>query len=73
MTLLAELHVLIRNKKMLLIKLQIHFRLQAGKYSESLDLAKVALKMEERELGNRPTRMVELYYLMAEIYDEVIT
>ena len=31
----------------------------------------VPLKIEEKELGARPHRMVELYALMAEIYDEV--
>lgn len=30
------------------------------------------MKIEEKELGARPHRMVELYALMAEIYDEVI-
>lgn len=29
------------------------------------------MKIEEKELGARPHRMVELYALMAEIYDEV--
>ncbi len=46
-------------------------RLQAGKYPEALELAKVAIKWEEKELGNRSDRMVDLYALMAEIYDEV--
>ena len=50
----------------------IYFSLQSGKYTDSLELAKAALKWEEKELGNRPDRMVELYGLMAEIYDEVI-
>ncbi|KAL4235832.1 hypothetical protein ACF0H5_004222 [Mactra antiquata] len=44
--------------------------IQAGKYHEALELLKTALKIEERELGARPHRMVELYALMAEIYDE---
>ena len=46
-------------------------RMQAGKYGEALELAKVALKWEEKELGGRPSRLAELYSLMAEIYDEV--
>ena len=45
--------------------------LQSGKYGESLELTSVALKVEERELGSRSERLVELYGLMAEIYDEV--
>ncbi len=45
--------------------------LQSGKYPESLELTKVALKVEEKELGSRPERLVELYSLMSEIYDEV--
>lgn len=44
--------------------------IQAGKYHEALELLKTALKIEEKELGARPHRMVELYALMAEIYDE---
>ncbi|XP_064604560.1 TPR repeat-containing protein DDB_G0287407-like isoform X2 [Liolophura sinensis] len=44
--------------------------IQAGKYLEALELLKTAMKIEERELGARPYRMVELYALMAEIYDE---
>lgn len=48
-----------------------YFRIQAGKYHEALELLKTALKIEEKELGARPHRMVELYALMAEIYDEV--
>ncbi|XP_061167339.1 TPR repeat-containing protein DDB_G0287407-like [Saccostrea echinata] len=44
--------------------------IQAGKYQEALELLKTALKIEEKELGARPHRMVELYALMAEIYDE---
>ena len=47
------------------------FRIQAGKYHEALELLKTALKIEEKELGARRHRMVELYALMAEIYDEV--
>ena len=47
------------------------FSLQAGKYPESRELTKVAMKLEEKELGNRPERMVELYGLMSEIFDEV--
>ena len=31
----------------------------------------MALKVEEKELGSRPERLVELYSLMSEIYDEV--
>lgn len=46
-------------------------RIQAGRYHEALELLKTALKIEEKELGARPHRMVELYALMAEIYDEV--
>ena len=48
------------------------YRIQAGKYQEALELLKTALKIEEKELGARPHRMVELYALMAEIYDEVL-
>ncbi|KAH3849179.1 TPR repeat-containing protein DDB_G0287407-like [Dreissena polymorpha] len=44
--------------------------IQAGKYHEALELLKTALKIEEKELGARAHRMVELYALMAEIYDE---
>ena len=47
------------------------YRIQAGKYHEALELLKTALKIEEKELGARSHRMVELYALMAEIYDEV--
>ncbi|XP_071161707.1 TPR repeat-containing protein DDB_G0287407-like [Mytilus galloprovincialis] len=43
---------------------------QCGKYHDALDLLKTAMKIEEKELGARPHRMVELYALMAEIYDE---
>ena len=46
-------------------------RIQAGKHYEALELLKTAMKIEEKELGARPHRMVELYALMAEIYDEV--
>ena len=55
------------------IKLLIYFfiRIQAGKYHEALELLKTALKIEEKELGARRHRMVELFALMAEIYDEV--
>ena len=31
----------------------------------------MAKKVEEKELGSRPERLVELYGLLAEIYDEV--
>ncbi|KAK3090415.1 hypothetical protein FSP39_011663 [Pinctada imbricata] len=44
--------------------------IQAGKYHEALELLKTAMKIEEKELGARAYRMVELYALMAEIYDE---
>ncbi|KAK6179484.1 hypothetical protein SNE40_011834 [Patella caerulea] len=44
--------------------------IQSGKHHEALELLKTAMKIEERELGARPHRMVELYALMAEIYDE---
>ncbi|XP_067678320.1 TPR repeat-containing protein DDB_G0287407-like [Haliotis asinina] len=44
--------------------------IQAGKHYEALELLKTAMKIEEIELGARPHRMVELYALMAEIYDE---
>ncbi|KAK7100982.1 hypothetical protein V1264_023836 [Littorina saxatilis] len=44
--------------------------IQAGKHYEALELLKTAMKIEEKELGARPHRMVELYALMAEIYDE---
>ncbi|XP_033737542.1 LOW QUALITY PROTEIN: nephrocystin-3-like [Pecten maximus] len=44
--------------------------IQAGKYLEALELLRTAMKIEEKELGARPHRMVELYALMAEIYDE---
>ena len=47
------------------------FSIQAGKYHEALELLKTALKIEEKELGARRHRMVELFALMAEIYDEV--
>lgn len=49
----------------------VSISLQAGSYTESLDLTTMAIKWEEKELGNRPDRMVELYGLMSEIYDEV--
>jgi len=49
------------------------YSLQAGLYTDALDLCKVSVKWEEKELGNRPERMVELYSLMAEIYDEVVS
>lgn len=45
----------------------------AGKYAEALELAKLALKWEEKELGKRSERMVELYGLLTDIYDEVCT
>ena len=45
--------------------------LQAGRYTEALDLAKTVIKWVEKELGNRAERMVELTGLMAEIYEEV--
>jgi flagellar biosynthesis regulator FlbT len=48
-------------------------RIQAGKHFEALEILKTAMKIEEKELGARPHRMVELYALMAEIYDEVIS
>ncbi|XP_076462217.1 TPR repeat-containing protein DDB_G0287407-like [Babylonia areolata] len=44
--------------------------IQAGKYYEALELLKTAMKIEEKELGARPHRMVELYALMSMIYDE---
>lgn len=44
--------------------------IQAGKHFEALEVLKTAMKIEEKELGARPHRMVELYALMAEIYDE---
>lgn len=44
--------------------------IQAGKHYEALELLKTAMKIEEKELGARPHRMVELYALMSEIYDE---
>ncbi|CAG5132430.1 unnamed protein product [Candidula unifasciata] len=44
--------------------------IQAGKHQEALELLKTAMKIEEKELGARPHRMVELYALMSEIYDE---
>ena len=47
------------------------FRLQAGKYGVALELTKIALKWEEKELGGRTCRLAELYSLMAEVYDEV--
>lgn len=47
------------------------FSILAGKYAEALELAKLALKWEEKELGKRPERMVELYGLLTDIYDEV--
>ena len=53
------------------LSLFLYCSIQAGKYHEALELLKTALKIEEKELGARRHRMVELYALMAEIYDEV--
>ena len=62
--------------KLILCVAKIHsysfFSLLAGKYPESLELAKIAMKLEEKELGKRPERMVEVYSLLTDIYDEVI-
>ncbi|KAI8786853.1 telomerase protein component 1 [Biomphalaria glabrata] len=44
--------------------------IQAGKHQDALELLKTAMKIEEKELDARPHRMVELYALMSEIYDE---
>ncbi|GFO48089.1 telomerase protein component 1 [Plakobranchus ocellatus] len=44
--------------------------IQAGKHQDALELLKTAMKIEEKELGARPHRMVDLYSLMSEIYDE---
>ncbi|CAL1546769.1 unnamed protein product [Lymnaea stagnalis] len=44
--------------------------IQAGKHQDALELLKTAMKIEEKELGARSHRMVELYALMSEIYDE---
>ena len=48
------------------------FSIQAGKHQDALELLKTAMKIEDKELGGRDHRMVELFALMSEIYDEVI-
>ncbi|XP_022107201.1 telomerase protein component 1-like isoform X2 [Acanthaster planci] len=45
--------------------------IQAGLYNHAKDLIDKAVSLEQEHLGSRPERMVELYALMAELYDEL--
>ena len=49
----------------------IYHSIQAGLYNRAKDLIDVAVCLEQEHLGSRPERMVELYALLAELYDEV--
>ncbi|XP_019618300.1 PREDICTED: telomerase protein component 1-like [Branchiostoma belcheri] len=46
--------------------------LQAGKLEEAKGVIQYALEREEAELGARPDRMTELYYVAGLIYDEIV-
>ncbi|XP_035690264.1 telomerase protein component 1-like [Branchiostoma floridae] len=46
--------------------------LQAGKLEEAKGVIQYALEREESELGARPERMTELYYVAGLIYDEIV-
>ena len=50
---------------------ETYFRLQTGSYHEALIKAERALEIEEKELGARDKRMVELYRLLAHIWVQV--
>lgn len=73
MSLIIRAHSFQLNKLDVAIMILVLFSILAGKYAEALELAKLALKWEEKELGKRPERMVELYGLLTDIYDEVCT
>ncbi|XP_077982009.1 telomerase protein component 1-like [Glandiceps talaboti] len=46
--------------------------LQAGQHQSSLETLRKAMDIEENELGARPERMVELYFICANIYAEIL-
>ncbi|XP_038079413.1 telomerase protein component 1-like isoform X2 [Patiria miniata] len=45
--------------------------IQAGLYNHAKDLIDKAVSLEQEHLGSRPERMVELYAIMALLYDEL--
>ena len=47
-------------------------RVQSGNYKEAQQLAEKAMALERDELGSRPERMSELYFLLAYVQDEVV-
>ena len=47
-------------------------RVQSGNYTQAAELAEKAMALERDELGSRPERMSELYFLLAYVQDEVV-
>jgi len=47
-------------------------RVQSGNYTQAAELAEKAMALERDELGSRPERMSELYFLIAYVQDEVV-
>ncbi|KAK2172234.1 hypothetical protein NP493_979g00007 [Ridgeia piscesae] len=45
---------------------------QSGNYKEAQELAEKAMALEREELGSRPERMSELYFLLAYVQDETM-
>ncbi len=49
------------------------FSAQAGRYAKAHELLEEAMEIEEKELGSRSERMMEMYYVAALLRDEVRT
>lgn len=47
-----------------------YLRIQGGIYDPALDLANEALALEEK-MGSKPESMVEIYALLAHVWDQV--
>ena len=47
-------------------------RVQSGNYTQAAELAEKAMALERDDLGSRPERMSELYFLLAYVQDEVV-
>ncbi len=48
------------------------FRIQGGRYAAAEMLLEELRDLEQKQLGDRPDKMVELYWLSGHIMDEVV-
>lgn len=54
-----------------LYKFYVFYSAQSGQWTYAKEFSKLALEIEQDELGARADRMADLYYLQAKVKDEV--